>query len=175
MTDSTASVDSTPVRRVTAADAPSASVIPADLSVEMLESEVTSETPAALRVALRWTGDEEVRLEGGPPPLDLPAVDDPSDPTLALVPTAGRSFDRDDDRPECWRVDRDPGEGFGSHLGLWTGEVGPDDEFAREAQVWTDHRTEGCLPVGRYGFSGRTYVADWEAVADWEFTLRVSD
>ncbi|UPV75532.1 hypothetical protein M0R89_05560 [Halorussus limi] len=172
MTDSTPTTgDATPFRRVSVAEVPPPSVIPADLSVEMLNGDVTSETPATVRVELRWTGDEEVRLEGGPPPLKLPVVDDVSNPTLALVPSD--RFDRDDARPECWRVGKDPSEGYG--LGLWTGEVGPGDEFACEAQLWTDHRAEGCLPVGRYSFGGRSYVADWDAVAEWEFTLRVSD
>ncbi|NHN60399.1 MULTISPECIES: hypothetical protein [Halorussus] len=111
--------------------------------------------------------------EGGPPPLQLPAVDDASDPTVALVRPG--SFDRDGTRPECWRADRDPDEGFGRGLGLWVNEVERGDSFACEAEIWTDHRAEGCLPPGCYEFADRTHVVEWDAIAEWAFELRLTE
>lgn len=142
-------------------------------SVDILREGVTRDAPAAIRVAFRWTGDEEVRLEGTLP-LELPAVDDPSDPTLALV-RPSRSFERDDSRPECWRIDRDESEGFGRGLGLPYRDVERGDSVACEAEVWTDHRSAGCLPPGRYAFDGSVYVADWDAVGEWAFELELSE
>ena len=165
--------DESPFRRVSVRDVSQPTVIPASLSVETLDGDATAETPATIRAELRWTGDEEVTLKGGPPPITLPLVDDASSPTIALVRPGG--FDRDETRPECWRVDRDSDEGFGSGLGLWASEVERGDEFAREAEVWTDHRATGCLAPGRYAFADRTYVDEWDAVAEWAFALRVSD
>lgn len=165
--------DSTAFRRVSVPDVSLPTVIPAARSVETLTPAVTADTPATIRVELRWTGDERVTLKGIRLPLELPAVDDASAPTIALVRPG--SFDRDEARPECWRVDRDPDQGFGHGLGLWVDEVEPGDSFACDAEVWTDHRAEGCLPPGRYVFEDRTYVDEWDAVAEWEFALRVSD
>ena len=167
--------DSTAFRRVSVRDVSQPTVVPAALSVAMLERGVTADTPATIRVELRWTGEEEeeeeeVTLKGRP--LQLPAVDDTSDPTIVLVRPG--SFDRDEARPECWRVDKDPGEGFGRGLGLWVDEVERGDEFACEAEVWTDHRAEGCLPPGRYVFEDRTYVDEWDALAEWSFELEVT-
>ena len=164
---------STAFRRVSVADVSQPTVIPATLSIETPTAEVTAEIPAKIRVELRWTGDEAVTLKGGPPPLELPAVDDPPSPTVALVRPG--SFDRDETRPECWRVDRDPDEGFGHHLGLRVDEVERGDEFACEAEVRTDHRAAGCLPPGRYVFEDGIYVEEWDAVAEWSFALRVSE
>ncbi len=55
--------DESPFRRVSVADVSRPTVIPATLSVETLEGEVTAGTPASIRVELRWTGDEAVTLK----------------------------------------------------------------------------------------------------------------
>lgn len=164
----------TAFRHVSVSAVSQPTVVPANLAVEMLQSEVTSDAPAAVRVELRWTGEGGVRLEGGPLPLELPAVDDPSSQTIALVRT-GRGFDRDDSRPECWRVNKDSDEGFGYDLGLRVYDVERGDAFTCEAEVWTDHRADGCLPLGEYAFEGRIYVADWDAVAEWSFALEIAE
>lgn len=163
--------DASVFRRVFVSDVAQPTVIPADLSVEMRRSEVTSDDPASVRAELRWVGDETVTLEGGPPPMTLPLVDDVSNPTVALVP--GGRFERDETRLECWRVDKDPQEGFGYALGLWFDEVERGDTFACEAEVWTDHRADDCLPSGRYTFEDRTHVEEWDAVAEWSFELEI--
>jgi hypothetical protein len=165
--------DSTGFCRVSVADVSQPTVIPAAVSVDALAADVTAEPPATIRVELRWTGDEEVTMKGAPPPLELPAVDDTSSPTIALVRPG--SFDRDEARPERWRVDEDPDEGFGYGLGLWVDGVERGDEFACEAEVWTDHRSAACLPPGRYAFDGSVYVADWEAVGEWTFELELTE
>ncbi|WP_435177041.1 hypothetical protein [Halorussus sp. AFM4] len=115
--------DKSPFRRVSVTDVSQPSVIPAELSVETLAGEVTVETPASVRVELRWTGDE----------------------------------------------------GFGRGLGLWVDEVERGDEFTCEAEVWTDHRADGCLPPGRYAFADSTYVAERDAVAEWAFELTAAE
>ncbi|WP_158058306.1 hypothetical protein [Halorussus halophilus] len=163
----------TPFRRVSVSQVSQPTVIPAELSVEMQRSEVTKDDPASLRAELQWVGDEDVTISSGAeqPTMTLPLVDDVSNQTIALVPS-GR-FDRDETRPECWRVDKGPEEGFGYHLAAWFHEVELGDTFSREAEVWTDHRADGCLPPGRYTFEESCYVEEWEAIAKWSFELEI--
>ncbi|MFC4447580.1 hypothetical protein [Halorussus aquaticus] len=148
--------------------------IPAELSVETRRATVTADAAATIEICLRWTGETDATLLfGSTAPMELPALAEGPPPSLLLVPT-DRNPDRDDSRPECWRPDRDSDDHFGHPLGLRRRAVAPGETVACEAAVWSDYRTDDCLPPGRYTFTDTVSVADRDpAYREWSFSLRI--
>lgn len=112
----------------------------------------------------------------GDPPLEPPLTSDEPFPGLVLAAPGG--FGRDADRPECWTPDRDAGEPFGHALGLARHRLESEDSLGVTAEVWTDHRSDGCLDEGEYRFEDGFGVETegghtWPL--RWAFSVRIRD
>ena len=139
-----------------------------DLAVEVLEPEITTETPATLRTEVCNERDGPVTVgEARAVRFDL-ARSEEDDPQLILLPSAS-NLDRD--ATDCWKlyegaplerlaVSRtetlDPGESFGLVLEVWwngQGECFPTGTFAFETVVsssWSNQPAEDG--EGSWGF-----------------------
>lgn len=135
-----------------------------DVSVSVLDPQVTETSPAKLRLTFEYGGDEKRGLElpffsyrGQPAPS--------TDPGLLLLDS--KEYDR---RTGCWKKDSDQGL---SGPGVMPGKgFEPGEQLRITSYVWADHRYDGCFEPGTYRFEETLEFEDDEYT--WGFTLRVS-
>ena len=52
--------------------------------------------------------------------------------------------------------------------------VSPDEEYAREYQLWGSPRDDVCMPTGKFRF-GRSYgTFDSDTSGEWEFSVSIT-
>lgn len=142
------------------------------LAVEVLEAEITAETPATLRVEVRNESDESVTVgEARTIRFDL-ARSEGGDPQLVLLPSAP-NLDRD--ASDCWKLyEGAPLERLAVSR---TETLAPGESYGLVLEVWWDGQG-ACFPTGTFAFetvvsSSRSNQPSEGGERSWGFDLSI--
>lgn len=141
----------------------------AEISVDVLSSEITTESTAEIRIELKWLGGKTDLYYGNWVPMELPKRCDEPDGGLVLLPN-NHSFERSDNELECWKPNLASDNDFGHPLGLQTIEVDKGKTLSCRAEVWGDHRSSRCLTPDNYVFK-ETISKGEKEFEKWRFDL----
>lgn len=180
MTDPNDTPDESRIRKrisVVETDEPAADM-DASITATMVESAVTPERTAQVRISFENTDNAQTFHFGASPPLS----------SHHTQPTGLYLYSLDNERekhgPKCWKPDLDinPDQGH-AYAGYGTKRtLEPGERLERTFEVWGDPRlTDDCLPVGTYRVESSEYGVevsdrpDEETEFTWGFSLRVAE
>jgi len=134
-----------------------------EATVEVVESEITAEQTARLRVAVRNTGEKRRTYAFDPKPPMGHERSESGPGTLLLA--RPESLEREDS--DCWRPSP-----VGHGDGRATVELAPGEAIENTLRVWDVGESE-CLPPGDYRFSAPypRYEGGRDVQNVWSFTL----
>lgn len=144
--------------------------IPLRFSVEMLESEASTEHPPRLRIAVRNTGHESITVLSSPTFPFSSLESENTEPGLMILPLTS------DDRAhieDCWQLDRPETEPLPTR-GRMDGErIKPGQSVSGTYEVWSHYTNETCFPTGDYRFEQTYSLSNKGLNFTWGFTLHV--
>jgi len=123
-----------------------------DVSVEVVESQITAAHTATVRLSLENVGSREssIGIDRRPEPISSTGPDDSdgASTVLSLVPTGSTQPDPIDG---CWKTERAGGPWNGSAGGQGI-RLSPGRSYTNEYLLWDSKPDSRCMPPGEYQF-----------------------
>lgn len=142
------------------------------LDVDIIETKVTADRTATLRVSLTNESDTAKKIGAGHRPVFSAVYPTNQSTRIVLLDSSG---DYDSIQSDCWRVDDDEITTYGS----WSKKFEPGETKAIDLAVWDTPPKEGndiCMPVGSYQYTQK-YTTEYGGEVDefeWSFSLRLT-